>query len=361
VWVNNHECEFKEPAVNTEHRFSAHGTIWQSRLGDAELVVKVAKGPIDEQLQGVAVISNGTWHESTLAGLEKREFANYIFGEIEVPALDTDESTPAPFDLSRSMQLNPANETVEAIHQFVGAKLSDILSELGRAERARKKSEEARKLQKEADRIADIINGDFAAFRNRLQKAEARGAGGADIHPGSMLGDGDQELITYGGDTTAVETAESGPGHGDGEVDNPVPNDTLTGRSLEEDPDGDKKAKREKATRVERAMRGGFSVEFRDMGESTSRAKYEPEERTIYINLDHPQVRAAMGTGGTDDLAFRRLAYEVAFTEYALGLAYVMDEEGQYLETWEPIREIRETLDRVTRAASGLYSEGGLS
>lgn len=361
VWVNHHQCEFEAPAVNEERRFSTEGTAWEDTLGKVELVVKVAKGPLADELQGIAVLSNGAWHESTLAGLERKEFANYIFGEIDVPALDSDTSTPSPFDLSRSMQLNPANETVAAIHQFIGARLSEILRELGKAERDRRKSEEAKKLQKEADRIASIINNDFSAFRTKLQKVQSKGVGGTDMHPGEIPSEGDGEILSPGGDIPATRSGEGGPGHGDGEIETPGGNDYPKGEALEEDEAGEVKAKRTPAKRVDRAPRGGFSVEFREMGESDGRAKYDPDDRTIYVNLDHPQVVAARGTRGVEDPVFRRLAYEVAFAEYALGLAYVMDEEGHYLETWEPIRDVRETIDRVTRAAAGLYSEGASS
>jgi hypothetical protein len=55
---------------------------------------------------------------------------------------------------------------------------------------------------------------------------------------------------------------------------------------------------------------GGFSIDFRNMGVEERRAAYKREERTIYVNLDHPQIAAALAVGGVDDVAFRRLAYE---------------------------------------------------
>ena len=91
------------------------------------------------------------------------------------------------------------------------------------------------------------------------------------------------------------------------------------------------------------------------MGSDRPRAKYENDERTIYINLDHPQLKAAKSLGGVNEPTFRRLSYEVAFSEYALGLAYLMDDQGQYIDTFEPIRDIRETLNRISRSAARLY------
>lgn len=116
-------------------------------------------------------------------------------------------------------------------------------------------------------------------------------------------------------------------------------------------------AKRAKATPTNRTPKGGFSVQFENIGPLDKRAVYKDRERTIFVNLDHPQVEAARGGRRIDDPVFRRLAYEVAFTEYAVALASLMANEDQYIDTLEPIRDIRETIDRVTRAAAGLYKE----
>lgn len=74
VFVNNHECEFNEPPVAAEHRFTPDDEARQL-LGDVELVIKVSKTPLDEDVRGVSVYSNGVWHETTLAGSEGREMS----------------------------------------------------------------------------------------------------------------------------------------------------------------------------------------------------------------------------------------------------------------------------------------------
>src|SRR5206468_4019816 len=87
VFVNNHECEFEEPPIKEEKRFTAEGAT-KDALGDVELVIKVSKAPLGPDLRGISIFSNGVWHETTLAGNENKEMAQYIFGEIEVPKLD---------------------------------------------------------------------------------------------------------------------------------------------------------------------------------------------------------------------------------------------------------------------------------
>ena len=49
----------------------------------------------------------------------------------------------------------------------------------------------------------------------------------------------------------------------------------------------------DKTRRQAQRTRGGFSVEFRSIGVAEPRAKYERDQRTIYINLDHPQINRA--------------------------------------------------------------------
>lgn len=103
VFVNNHECELTEPPVASEHRFNPEQFI-KSMLGNVELVIKVSKSPLDEDLRGISIYSKGVWHETTLAGSEGRELTQYIFGEIDVAKLDEDDSSPSPFDVTGVLQ-----------------------------------------------------------------------------------------------------------------------------------------------------------------------------------------------------------------------------------------------------------------
>jgi hypothetical protein len=73
------------------------------------------------------------------------------------------------------------------------------------------------------------------------------------------------------------------------------------------------------------------------------------------VNLEHPQIVAARQGRGVEDPVFRRLAYEVAFSEYAVALASELENRGEYLDPSDPIVDIRETLNRVARQAADLY------
>ena len=108
VFVNTHKCEFVEPLIAFQREFKTAGTTFEKILGDVTLMVKVSKAPLEDEFQGISITSNGVWHEVTLSGCERKPFANYLFGQFEVPALARDKSLISPFDMSRSMRLNHA-------------------------------------------------------------------------------------------------------------------------------------------------------------------------------------------------------------------------------------------------------------
>src|SRR5262249_1546353 len=148
--VNKHECEFIEPDVNRTIDIDTKGTDFEKLLGATTLTIKVAKAPLEDELRGIAILSNGVWHETTLAGCERKPFAEYLFGAIDVPLLDTDSSGVPAFDMSRSMKLNSRNEKVAEIIRFIGVNLEAVRKELERQDRQRRQTEEQRRLQEQA-------------------------------------------------------------------------------------------------------------------------------------------------------------------------------------------------------------------
>ena len=361
VFVNHHECSYVEPPISEQHVFSTKGTQFESRLGDVHLVIKVAKSPLPEELQGVAVFSKGVWHETTLAGSERKPFANYLFGSIEVPAIASDASPISPFDMSRSMRLNPRNEIVADTYSFVGMHLEAIRREIEKLDRERRKHEEAKKLQSQGDAIAELINEDFNKWRDQVRQTAAKAKGGKDkLSDGAPELDHGTELIFGGEEPAEVVEPVGGPGEGRLGLEPPSPGPNPrpgpdAGPKLIHIDGASKLGKRIK-TSPKPSRRGGFNVEFLNMGAEESRARYEREERTIFVNLDHPQIAAARGSGGIEDPIFLRLAYEVAFSEYAIALASEMAAVSYFLDFSEPIIEIRETLNRLARTAARLYA-----
>lgn len=359
VLVNNHECEYSDPPVSFERRFLPDPPIGE-KIGAVPLTIKVSKVPLELELRGVSIYSAGVWHETTLAGSEGREMSQYIFGDLDVPILDEDTSPIPPFDMSRSMRLNPSNELVQFIYAFIARSVEQVRKELVDVEKNRKATEEAKKLAAQASEIARLINEDFDAFKQRIAKVRVKSKGSVDklLLDDAELSGPEPSLLLFGGPVPAEEVAPIGnPGAlGDGNSGNPdvsrnllpevepSPNGKVTGAVAQNGPN-------EKRTRG-----GGFGVSFKNMGAESHRAQYTADERTIYINLDHPQLSAARGALSIDDPGFRRLAYEVAFSEYAIALASELNARDEYIDTGEPIFDIRETMNRLARKAAGLYA-----
>lgn len=358
VFVGHHECEFNEPPVAREVTFKP-SSILRDKLGNVELRIKVSKAPIDTpELRGIAIYSNGVWYETTLAGNEGRDMSHYLFGDIDVPRLDDDKSAIPPFDMSRSMSLNSSNELVQAIYAFVGEHVDKVRRELVDAEKRRRQTEEARRLQKAADEIASLLNEDFGAYRQKLAKVRAKSLGGSDLEKYTLDGDHAQtDDLVYGGTEHARVVNDIGsPGslNGGGSGSAPPNRNPQVER---DESSTEKKGRVAGGSGSRPRARGGFSVSFRNHGSESPRAEYQRSERTIYINLDHPQIAAAKGGSPDDNPIFRHLVNEIAFTEYAIGLVQELISGDEFLELAEPVVEIRDTINRLARKAAILYSQ----
>ena len=355
VFVNNHECEYSEPPIAEERRFRPPAPL-RSKLGDTELIIKVAKAPVDEDSRGVSIFSNGIWHETTLAGSEGKEMANYLLGEIEVPRLDEEKSPIPPFDLSRSMKLNPSNELVQCIYAFIGQSVEQVRRELLEREKARRAGEDAQRLAAEAEEIARFINEDFNSFRDKVSRIRAKAPGSVDFAEATKNEQAQGDDLISGSEIPATVTDPiGGPGaKGTNGGDGTEPRSLMP--QVEASPSGEKRGRHGAVQSASTRARGGFHVAFQPMGVDERRATYAPDERTIYINIEHPQLVAARGNGGIEEPLFRRLAYEVAFTEYAIALSSELAQRGEYLDPSDPIYEIRETVNRLARRGASLYS-----
>lgn len=354
VFVNNRLCEVAEPEVSWERTFHPDPELAKV-LEDVELRVRVARAPLDEESRGVAVYSNGNWHENTLAGADGKECAQYIFGEIDIPRLESDSSLPPAFDMSRSMRLNPQNSIVRALYAFVGPRIEDVRKELVRADKEKRETEEARKLARQAEEIAALLNEDFTEFRRQVTAARGQPSL-APGHSRALPGGVEDEFLSPGGPTPGTEVspdgspgAEDGPG-GDGG------RPRLLEPLLQRQSSGKQKGDPAPVGR-RRGTGGGFNVRFDAVGKNERRAKYVEAERTIVVNLDHPQIAAAKGAGPIEQSSFRRLALEVALTEYAVALAQLLAGSDELVEPSEALFHVRDTIDRLSRKAAALFQD----
>jgi hypothetical protein len=357
VFVNNRLCEVSEPEVNWERPFRPDEAL-AAIIGDVELVVRVARAPLDEESRGVAVYSDGNWHENTLAGADGKECAQYIFGEIDVPRLESDPSLPPAFDMSRSMRLNPGNRIVRALYSFIGPCAEEVRKELVRAERERRETEEAKKLARQANEIAELLNEDFREFRRQVVAARGRpsvAAGSGGVVPA----DADDEFLTPGALLPGSEMSPEGAPGAEGDRGGAGGSPRYLARVLERAEEGGLSGDPSTPGR-RRGAGGGFRVRFDTVGRSERRAVYVEAERTIVVNLDHPQIAAAKGAGTVEQTQFRRLALEVALTEYAVALAQLLAASDELVEPSEALYHVRVAIDRLSRKAAALFVDGTL-
>jgi hypothetical protein len=91
------------------------------------------------------------------------------------------------------------------------------------------------------------------------------------------------------------------------------------------------------------------------LGAEQDRSVYDEASKVILINLDHPMVEAALGLGAVEDVAFRRLSYEIAFGQYALAVSQEFLKRDPDLTADDVLYEVRDTMRRITRRATTLY------
>ena len=360
VYVGQHKCDYLEPSIRFAKECFAKDTHFAAVLGDITLRIKVAKAPLNNEQQGIAITSSGVLHESTFAGQEKRKFAKYIFGDVDVPALANDKSPIRPFDMSRSGRLNPENELVRNVMAFLGMNLEIVLQQLEEEDQLRRQNEETQRLQKEADAIAELINKDFKNWKVQIQNVLAHTTGAKDIKPSIVAENDFFDVLAGEGEVPAVEISDEGgpPDIHNEEVRPPNPNPTPDNSAPTFLPDieSSETAGKRKMDPNKKSGGGGFKVEFREMGDHEPRAMYEASERSILVNLEHPQLATAMKIAGIEDISFRRLAYEVAFAEYSIALSVEMAKDGSFMDPQDAITAVREGINRMaTLAANTLY------
>ena len=308
VTVNGHVCRFKEPpSVAQFERIPPTGVT--KHIGDVSLNVKVSPTALDDDTRGIDILSHGIWHETTLAGIERKENANQIFGQIDVPILEDGEWPIPAFDNTRNNTLNRQNPVVVVLLGWLSQELEEIRLELVKQVREKRQSEMEAKLVKEADRISNILNQDFAQQEMELEM---------------------------------IERVKRSRNKGT-EKNNPKKKRAAQGRnkSKPKNPSGEDK-KRRKAV---------FSIEFERITGEENRSRYAGDTKTIFINLDHPQIASAFETGGnsTDSREFREVCYEVAAVEYAIALPYEKLEKEELYPAEDALYDVKETIDRVTK------------
>ena len=358
VAINDHICQYREPIVSDVYTFRPNDQ--QERvLGYIELKIKMSSSPLPRSEQGISITAGlGNLVAIETAGVETKELGNYLFGEVDVPALESVKYPMEAYDATRTLQLNPHHPVAQMLLPFIGSKLEEVRRNQLQKLRAAQKTEEARRLASEAQRIAEILNKDFKNIIGRLQDIRSASAKPGDLS--ASVGNGLEANNEDGVWREGVEII--------GDINTPNSSgksnlNTKSGNLFAElnrfgspndegqsavDPVGGEKGGKSRP-------RGGFNVDFRSLGSDTDRSKYDRTTLTILINLDHPVVKSAVRNGGIENLNFKRLAYEIAFTEYAIALGYEMSEQDPDIPADDLLYEVRSTLNRISISAASLY------
>ncbi len=355
VAIDTHVCAYREPEIESEFKFEPT-EIQRSVLKDVQLIIKVARAPIPQAEQGIAITAGvGNLVAIERGGMEAKEFGNYLFGEIDVPALEEYDSPIEPFDPTRSLQLNPQHPVVAVLIGFVGSKLDEVRLGLVKRAKEARKTEQARRLAMEAEKIAEILNEDFRKISERLQEIRAassrKGSAGAQFGAEETGGDNDTWVRGTQQPGTTIQPPNE-PKEGSGGQDRKAPDVEPRG---EPDEKGENVVDPVGGAGKRRRPRGGFRVEYKNLGKSEERSVYDPTTLTILINLDHKLVAAALGEGSVEDKTFRRLSYEIAFSEYSIGLGYEISKQDPNIPADDLLFEVRSTLNRISSAAVALY------
>ncbi len=361
VAIDNHLCSYREPETAETLTFEPSSS-QRSVLGNVTLVIKVARAPLPQIEQGITVTAgSGNLVAIERAGFDGKEFGNYLFGNIDVPSLEKHQSPIQPYDPSRSLQLNPQHPVVAVLLGFIGSKLEEVRAALVRKSKEARKTEEARRLAIEAGKIAEILNDDFRKISERLHEIRAASSrkGAAQSQFGTHATDQGADDYVKGTLMPGIvvkPTRNKPDGPSPEPTPGPKPEPPIVQVRGQPNPAGDNAIDPVGGDDGKRRRpQGGFRVEYRNLGRTEERSVYDPTALTILINLDHPLVAAALGDGKVEDTTFRRLSYEIAFSEYAMGLGYEVSQQDPNIAADDLLYEVRSTLNRISTAAVALY------
>jgi hypothetical protein len=356
VAVGDHICVFRAPAIVETHEFLP-SEIQAVVLGKVKLLVHVAQAPLSLEELGISITTAiGNLVAIETAGVDRKELGNYLFGEVEVPRLETFDTKLEPYDSSRSLKLNPSHPVSRVLIPFIGSSLETVRARLLERRQQQRRTELQRKLDAEATAIADVLNKDFDAVQRRLGaiRAASRSAGPVASAFGATEGPSEGEGLWVAG-TTSPGTVTAPPPAREGQgIGRPAPDVRAAGEQADDgkqavDPVG-------VDGRKQKRPRGGFQVAYEKLGVDEGRSFFDESTLRILINLDNLVVVAALRQGDVEDVSFRRLSYEIAFSEYAIALGRMAVRHDPELPPDDLLYEIRSSLNRVASAARALYA-----
>ena len=324
IFVDDERVGYAEPDAVEEHRFDSPPALGALAGEPLALVVKVATHPLADEENGVAVLCNGFLNAMTLAGLDGKPEIEYLFGELEVKALDDDEAPVPAFLSTRDLTLNPENPLVAELLPWLRTSLEAVRRELVQRARERRRMAEQVELEKLGTQIGQLLNTIYRGERVALVPA----APVAEVAP----------PVETAPPLAIVRAPRRDRGLPRGpRPPRPVEEITIAAPAPETTVPSLRDGLRDPA---------GFRVLFRNVGDENLRAFYVREERGIVMNLDHPEAQAALTVAGPSSPFFAHYCYRTAMEEFTLAMVA----ELGYPDAPEIAREIRERADKYSRA-----------
>jgi hypothetical protein len=326
VRVNGHACRYRMPKADLTFEFKPPEKI-SAVIGRAKCKLFVSRDELERDDNAVAVLCHGFLHATTLAGRSREPLAEYIFGEVEVPALDDDPGPIPAFDNTRSLALNPRNPKVQALEAWLGGCIDEVLAELAERERRRQLARQQRLLRKITGRIKTFLDADFLTIQESLPWASLPAARKREL-PQRAAGTGSRFA-----------------------KQKPKPRSSFIRwlRRLF----GLEPRRPKVPPRPPRGAPVEFEIRYARLGAKSARAQYDAEEGLITLNRDHPQLRTAEREAGLESNTYRMLCFDIAFTEYALAVAdYLSKQAAAYRKPLDTNALVQSILDRLGRKAA---------
>jgi hypothetical protein len=325
---------------------------------DVVCQISAASAAVDDAIRGVIVTAN----DFPVAQIEAPgDYGVRIFGHCEVPALESDESTPGPYTDARDLTLNEDNRTAGSLAAWIRECLTNVTAELVAEERERRQRARDEALRNAASKMEAVLNrhyqGEFRRTRSR--------AGDIGTRPNAVTLDPDGNLVQPSPDGVAGYPITPGEPRGTTEPTRTPPTPEAEppeplgpGGPREHEPFGEGRGDTVTAEedRPRRRRTGGFTIDWDNAGPEAPRSNYIESELIILINLDHPEIAAAYSAGDTSPL-FRMLVFEAAAQEYAYATAYQQLDDDPSMDGADALQYVRQTIDLLTRDVAEVVAD----
>jgi hypothetical protein len=324
---------------------------YKKLIGENKLIIKRAAEPIEEEdLRGILITSNFYPKEQTYFGLDAKPYADRYFGEWEVSALDKYEGENPPMLSTRELRLNQDNEIVQAMYEFGREVLFKELEEFAENEKARKRDETTKKLDKIAQELNGLLNDDFSDYEEA--KNTGKGEQGRVKRKGT-LEDNDKTIINPGspdveirrGDEKSFVKTLKGIIKGKIKIGDKRGKRKKGKANLEEDKNASKNASERHVERQKYG--GGFTVRFEQLNHNDFIARVDKMTKVITVNLDADPMKVHLKNCSNNiyDSAFRMFAYSAAIDEYSRYCIHTQADNSEFFST--PPEVAQEAADLV--------------